>query len=204
MSKRRSHKERGRPSPFIDNRPTLSVVVPAYNEEGNILPLYEGLCAVLNGAAECWELLLVDDGSTDQTWKMICTIHARDRRLRGLRLSRNFGHQYALFAGMKHARGRAVVSMDADLQHPPETILELLERWRQGYRVVNTVRQDAETTSWPKRWSSRLYYAVFSYMSGVRLQNGMADFRLLDRCVVDELINPPYSPSDANSAPLSA
>ena len=97
-----------------------------------------------------WEIILVDDGSLDDTWGVIAMLHQQDDRVKGLRLSRNFGHQYALFAGLHYSRGDAVVTMDADLQHPPEVIPQLIAEWRNGYRIVNTVRRDSEDFSiWP-------------------------------------------------------
>jgi dolichol-phosphate mannosyltransferase len=169
--------------------PTVSVVIPAYCEEGNLWTLYQELVQVLASLALTWEIILVDDGSTDGTWNEIATLHQQDERVKGLRLSRNFGHQYALFAGLLHATGRAVITMDADLQHPPAAIPQLLAHWQEGSKVVHTVRIDHPSTLWGKRTSSRLFYKIFTMLSGVELSAGMADFRLMDRQVVDELIH---------------
>jgi glycosyltransferase involved in cell wall biosynthesis len=168
--------------------PVLSVVVPAYNEEGNVGPFHEALEEVLRELGLPWELLLVDDGSQDATWERVRALCERDARVRGTRLSRNFGHQYALLAGLARARGKAVVSMDADLQHPPGLIPRLVEEWRRGSRVVHTVRRDSGRESRFKRMTSRLFYRLFSFLSGTRLEPGMADFRLLDRKAVDALL----------------
>lgn len=168
--------------------PELSVVVPAYEEEANLRPLYRELCAQLEPLAISWELVIADDGSRDGTWKEIAALHAEDPRVHGIRLSRNFGHQYALFAAMVHARGQAVISLDADLQHPPAVIPRLLDEWRGGSMVVHTVRTDARDTPRLKRATSRLFYWLFGWLSGVPLEPGMADFRLLDRRVVDDLL----------------
>jgi dolichol-phosphate mannosyltransferase len=165
----------------------ISIVVPAYNEEGNLPTLYAQLAGVLHALNMAWEIVFVDDGSTDRTWDAIVALHERDRRAKGLRLSRNFGHQYALFAGLTHATGDVVVSMDADLQHPPNVIPELVDAWRKGSKIVHTVRLDPENTPWLKRVASKLFYKVYSFSSGVEMESGMADFRLLDRQVIANL-----------------
>ena len=169
-------------------RPFLSVVTPAFCEAGNLLVLYRELIAALSVEKITWELIIVDDGSTDDTWEEILALHQQDPRVRGLRLSRNFGHQFALFAGLANAMGHAVITMDADLQHPPAVIPQLLKHWRQGSKIVHTVRIDHEGIVWWKKMTSRLFYKTFSLLSGVELSAGMADFRLLDRQVVNELL----------------
>lgn len=169
-------------------QPTLSIVIPAYNEQGNLHALYAELARVLPTVGLKWEIVFVDDGSSDDTWGDIEGFHRDDPRVRGLRLSRNFGHQNALIAGLSHATGDAVISMDADLQHPPEVIPHLVDAWRQGAKIVKTVRHDPTSLSPLKRWTSALYYRLFSYLSGVEIQRGMADFRLLDRHVLDEIL----------------
>ena len=132
--------------------------------------------------------MIVDDGSTDATWKRIRELTEADARVRGVRLSRNFGHQNALLAGLAAARGEAIISMDADLQHPPEALPMLLQKWREGYQIVHAIRRDPRSIAWSKKLTSRLYYRVFSYLSGVRIEPGAADFRLLDRQVLDEIL----------------
>jgi polyisoprenyl-phosphate glycosyltransferase len=166
----------------------LSVVIPAYNEEGNVRPLYAELNRTLAPLVDSWELVFVDDGSTDRTWHEIKSLHDQDRRVWGIRLSRNFGHQDALIAGMAHARGDAVITMDADLQHPPRIIPLLIAEWRKGNKIVKTVRREASDLPAFKRLTSRLFYRLFSYLSGVNLQSGMADFRLLDREVLQQVL----------------
>jgi glycosyltransferase involved in cell wall biosynthesis len=168
--------------------PMVSVVIPAYCESGNLSRLYQELAAVLAIEELSWELIIVDDGSDDGTWNEIFALHQEDTRVKGLRLSRNFGHQYALFAGLSNAAGQVVITMDADLQHPPAIIPELLRSWRQGNKIVHTVRIDHDNTLWRKKFTSRLFYRIFSLLSGVELSAGMADFRLMDRQVVNELL----------------
>lgn len=171
----------------------ISIVVPAHNEERNLELLHARVSAqmqVLIGGPECadWEVVIVDDGSTDRTWERVMTLASEDGRVRGVRLSRNFGHQNALLAGLAAARGDAVISMDADLQHPPEVLPSLIQKWREGYQIVHAIRRDAGSLALSKTLTSRLYYRLFSYLSGVRIEPGAADFRLLDRQVLDEIL----------------
>ena len=168
--------------------PQLSIIIPACNEEGNLRKLYRELVQVLSSLAMSWEIIIIDDGSTDRTWEEIKSIRKQDDSVRGIRLSRNFGHQYALFAGLSYASGEAVVSMDADFQHPPEIIPKLIENWQNGSKIVHTVRTDPDDYTFFKKVSSRLYYKVFSFLTGVPVESGMADFRLLDRQVVDAVL----------------
>lgn len=172
-----------------DVLPIVSVVVPAFNESENIPLLYRRASEVLEKMVDQrWELILVDDGSRDATWSVISGLAASDPKVLGVRLSRNFGHQFALLAGLEIARGEAVITMDCDLQHPVEMLPVLVENWRAGFKVVKTLRQDVGEVGWFKGWTSRNYYRVFSYLSGVQLQPGMADFRLMDRQVLHELL----------------
>jgi polyisoprenyl-phosphate glycosyltransferase len=168
--------------------PTLSIVVPAHNEQGNLNRLHTELSAAVSPLVATWELILVDDGSTDSTWDEIAALHEQDSRVCGVRLSRNFGHQNALIAGMALARGDAVVTMDADLQHPPEVVPALIAEWRKGNKLVKTVRRDPPNLPMLKRLTSKLFYHLFSYLSGVEMQSGMADFRLLDRGVLQQIL----------------
>jgi len=167
-------------------QPTLSVVVPVYDEGGNIARLHAELVTTLRDLGMAWELIFVDDGSSDTTWSEIERLHETDPRVRGIRFSRNFGHQYALFAGLTNASGDAVVSMDGDLQHPPSLIPVLVDKWREGYEVVHTQRIDSGREPLFKRLATGLFYRVFAFLSGAELR-GMADFRLLDKKVVDKL-----------------
>ena len=171
------------------SEPELSVVVPAFNEEESLDALLAAIVGALDGAGTTFELVIVDDGSADGTWSRMSAAAQRDPRIVAVSLSRNFGHQSALLAGLSIARGRAVVSMDADLQHPPAVIPEMLAAWRAGAAVVRTVRRDAGRTSPFKRISSRNFYRLFSYLTGIPMSAGTSDFRLLDRRVLDELLH---------------
>ncbi len=166
----------------------LSVVVPVYNEAGNIEQLCSELIPVLERLNVEWEVIYCDDGSDDATWEIIEVLHKNDERIKGIRFSRNFGHQYALFAGMQHASGDAVITMDGDLQHPPDLVPKMVERWRNGDKIVHSVRIDKEGRGFLKRITSKLFYKVFNYLSGVKMESGMADFRLIDRRVLDEIL----------------
>jgi glycosyltransferase involved in cell wall biosynthesis len=166
---------------------TLSIVVPMYNEAANVNALVSAVEAALAPLRQTYEILLVSDGATDGTWPAIVAAHARDARVRGVALSRNFGHQHALLAGYHYAQGAAVISMDGDLQHPPAKLPELYEAWQQGFKVVSTRRVDNASASLFKRLTSRYFYWFFSRLSGVALAPGSSDFRLLDRTVLDEL-----------------
>ena len=168
--------------------PDLSIVVPAYYEEGNLEKLYSELSMVLLSLKLTWEIIFSDDGSRDKTWQTIEALHQKDSRVRGIRLSRNFGHQYALFAGLAQAKGKAVISMDADLQHPPEVIPQMVDEWKKGSLIVYTIRLDQKNISFFKKTTSRLFYRILSFLSGVNLQSGMADFRLMDRQVVNSIL----------------
>lgn len=171
-----------------NERPFLSIVVPAYNEEGNLKRLHEELVLVLEESKLVWELILVIDPSTDNTWDEVLQLNKKDKRVKGIKFSKNFGHQFALFAGFNFALGKAIVTMDADLQHPPQIIPKLLEEWKKGYKIVNTLRIDHKETKFIKRFTSNWFYKIFSFLSGVNLKAGMADFRLLDEKVIRELL----------------
>ena len=169
----------------------LSVVVPVKDEEAAITAFLARVTPILDrlllsvDSAPAWEILFVDDGSTDATLACIAAAHARDRRVRAVSLSRNFGKEAALSAGLDHALGRAVVPIDVDLQDPPEVIGGMLAKWREGYEVVYGVRRDRRTDSFPKRLTADLYYRAHNYLSDDKIPEHAGDFRLLDRKVVD-------------------
>jgi len=143
---------------------------------------------VLDAIKEPYEIILIDDGSQDATWKVIKTLSDSIPHLKALGLSRNFGHQHALLAGLNYARGQAVISMDGDLQHPPELIPELFDAWKKGYKVVVTNRKGQEVLSPFKRLTSNYFYKIFSFMSEVPLSEGSSDFRLIDRHALEALL----------------
>ena len=163
-------------------------MVPIYNEAANIPELLARLFSVLDGLGRSFEVVIVDDGSRDNSWQVLTSASADAPWLVGLRLSRNFGHQNALLAGLTIARGAAVISMDGDLQHPPEVLPDLVARWDAGDKVVYTRRVNEERLSWFKRLTSRLYYVLFSWLSGVQIDSRSSDFRLLARQPLDQLL----------------
>ena len=167
----------------------LSIVVPMHNEEENIRHFVKRLMKVIDPLALSYEVLLVDDGSRDGTWAEIQIAEQVFNVIRGIRLARNFGHQAALLAGLRQAKGLATVSMDGDMQHPPELIPELLRAWENGAKVVTTIRTYSNTTSFFKKITSSLYYRVFSFLSEVPMKSGQSDFRLLDRSALDQLLS---------------
>lgn len=162
-------------------RALLSVVIPAYNEAENIAPLLRRLTPVLDSLNSPWEIIFVDDGSSDATAAATAAAAAGNERIRPLRLARNFGHQVALYAGIEHARGAAVISLDADLQHPPELIPEMVRLWRDGADVVQCVRRRTAGAGAFKSLTSRAFYRILSALATVQVSPGAADFRLLSR-----------------------
>jgi len=163
--------------------PFLSIVVPALNEEENIQPLIERLHAVLGRLTESYEIILVSDGSDDRTCELAELHHTLDERVKLLHLSRSFGHQNAILAGLDHARGRTVVTMDADLQHPPEAIVDLLAAWEQGADVVHAVRRTTHCNFLLRQCKS-ISYALLGRLCEVDIVPQSADFRLYDRRAV--------------------
>ena len=167
----------------------LSIIVPVKNEEEAVPLCIERVRAVVEAladpAAGSWEMLFIDDGSTDGTLAALTAAHAVDPRIRALSLSRNFGKEAALSAGLDHAQGRAVVPMDVDLQDPPEVLGAMLAKWREGFEIVYGVRNNRESDSLPKRLTADLYYRAHNWLSADKIPEHAGDFRLLDRKVVD-------------------
>ena len=167
--------------------PLLSVVVPVKNEEQGITAFVERVAPILERVAEGggWEILFVDDGSSDSTLAAIVAANQRDPRVRALSLSRNFGKEAALSAGLDHARGAAVIPMDVDMQDPPEVLPEMVAKWREGHEMVFGVRRCRDSDSWAKRLTAGLYYRAHNAVSADKIPANAGDFRLLDRKVVE-------------------
>lgn len=167
--------------------PELSVIVPVLNESANICPLLKRLVPVLSSCAASFEILFIDDGSTDDTLAVVRAMHASDSRIRALALSRNFGKEVAIAAGLDHAQGAAVVIIDADLQHPPEVIETFVARWREGYKSVYGTRAYPAGDQPVRRILTRQFYRLFAAVGDTDLHEGAGDFRLLDSKAVAAL-----------------
>ena len=166
------------------NKPIFSIIAPIYNEIGNIPELVLRVREAMDQTGRPWELILVDDGSTDGSTDAIRQLAREDKRVRPVIFARNFGHQIAVTAGLDYSRGDAVVIIDADLQDPPEVILNLIEKWREGYEVVYAVREEREGESWFKTATASLFYRLISRITDVNIPLDTGDFRLMDRKVV--------------------
>lgn len=179
--------------PHADSRlPLISVVVPCYNEEESIAETHRRLGSLAaDRPGERFEFVFVNDGSRDQTLKLLRGIAASDDRVRVVSFARNFGHQLAVTAGVDHARGDAVVLIDADLQDPPEVIEDMIDRWKEGYEVVYGVRTDRPGESRFKRVTAHVFYRLLNWLSDTPIPLDTGDFRLMDRAVADVLRNMP-------------
>lgn len=164
-----------------------SVIAPIYNEVENIPELSRRVRAVMEQTGEVWELLLVDDGSTDGSTEQIQQLAEEDPRVVPVIFARNFGHQIAVTAGLDYSRGEAVIIIDADLQDPPEVMLDLIVKWREGYQVVYAVRSKREGESWFKLFTAAVFYRLIQRITDVNIPMDAGDFRLMDRSVVNVL-----------------
>ncbi len=172
-------------------KPKYTVIAPIYNEIENIPHLYARVCEVMDQTGEAWELVLVDDGSKDGSTEALRELGKKDDRVRPVIFARNFGHQIAVSAGMDYARGDAIAIIDADLQDPPEVILELIEKWKEGYDVVYAVRSEREGESWFKLTTAALFYKFIQKITDVDIPLNTGDFRLLDRKVLNVMNSMP-------------
>jgi len=170
----------------METSPEISIIIPVFNEEKNLPLLYQKLTEVLK-VVPSYEIIMVDDGSSDGSAEVIAQLHQKDPRVKMISFSRNFGHMAALSAGLDYALGQAVITMDADLQHPPELIPDLLAKWKAGAEVVNTLRKQTKNAGIFKNLSSLIFYWVINKMTKIQLPANAADFRLLDRKVVQAL-----------------
>jgi dolichol-phosphate mannosyltransferase len=178
---------------MADRRTLLSIVSPAFNEQEVLLPFHAELTKVLDTLQDEFdiEVIYVDDGSKDNTPAIISSLSLRDPRVRYVLLSRNFGHQAALTAGLEFSRGDVIISMDSDLQHPPQLILELIAQWRKGFEIVLTIREDDKSIGLFKKLTSQFFYVLMRKMSGMDIRAAAADFRLMTRKPLNALLAMP-------------
>jgi dolichol-phosphate mannosyltransferase len=169
-------------------KPTYSVVAPVYNEAQGLPEFYDRICKVMDQLGT-WELVLVNDGSRDGSLEVMRQLSERDPRVRVVDFARNFGHQIAVTAGMDYVSGDAVIIIDSDLQDPPETIIELDKKWREGYEVVYAVRRTRPGETWFKLATAKAFYRIIYRITDVSIPLDTGDFRLMDRRVVDAVIN---------------
>jgi glycosyltransferase involved in cell wall biosynthesis len=167
--------------------PQFSVIAPVFNEHECLPEFYKHIKTVMDSTKSSWELLLVDDGSTDGSTQIILDLANKDKNVIPLIFARNFGHQIAVTAGMDHARGEAVIVIDADLQDPPEVILDLIAKWQEGFQVAYAVRRKREGESWFKLTTASFFYRIIYRITDVKIPLDTGDFRLLDRQVVDAM-----------------
>ena len=172
----------------MEDKIEFSIITPIYNEIGNIPELYRRVKETMEKAAEPWELLMVDDGSTDGSTDEIRKIAALDEHVKPVIFARNFGHQIAVTAGLDYSRGQAVVVIDSDLQDPPEVILDMIAKWKEGYEVVFAQRTEREGETWFKLFTASLFYRLIYRITDVDIPMDTGDFRLLDRKVVDVMV----------------
>lgn len=169
------------------SEPTFSIITPIYNELQSLPELYRRVNEVMDTTGDTWELVIVDDGSTDGSTRFIKELAERDKRVRPVIFARNFGHQIAVTAGLDYSRGQAVVIIDADLQDPPEVMLDMIAKWREGYEIVFAVRSEREGEGWFKLFTASLFYRLIYRITDVDIPMDTGDFRLLDRKVVNVL-----------------
>ena len=169
----------------MDKKIVYTVIAPIFNEVGNIPELYRRVKETMEKSGEKWELLMVDDGSTDGSTEEIHKLATQDEHIKPVIFARNFGHQIAVTAGLDYAQGQAVVIIDADLQDPPELILDLISKWKEGYEVVYAQRSERSGESWFKLFTASLFYRLIYRITDVNIPMDTGDYRLLDRKVVD-------------------
>lgn len=164
-----------------------SFVVPAYNEEANIPALYERIKQLMSSHTGLWELIFVNDGSVDKTLDILRNLTSGDKKVKYIDLSRNFGHQAALSAGLKHTNGDAVISMDCDLQDPPEVIEKMITEWKNGYQIVYARRKNYRKDNFLKKLGSKIYYRLMGKFTRIDIPRNVGDFRLVDKKVLAEI-----------------
>lgn len=173
-----------------ENGRLLTVVIPAFNEEQTVSRTVEVISGLLEGSSIPYELILIDDGSTDSTWEKVCEAGAANPKVRGISLSRNFGKESAIFAGLTESSGACTAVIDCDLQHPPEKLIDMYRLWEQGYEIVEGVKNDRGKESGSRRLGARIFYSIISSATQTDMSHA-SDYKLLDRKAVNALINIP-------------
>ena len=168
--------------------PEICVIIPAYNEGDGMERALTTIAQMLQTVTEDWEIIVIDDGSQDDTYARVCHYAQHEARVKGLSFSRNFGKEAALLAGLKHSLARAAITIDADLQHPPELIPAMLAKWRDGAKIVHAVKRSRKTDSFGKRVAALTANRIISRLGGINIHNS-SDFKLLDREIIDILIH---------------
>ena len=175
---------------MVQSNPVLSIIAPAYNEEKTVAEFYRRTSEVLNATGLTYEFVFTNDGSTDGTLDVLLDMQAKDQRVVVVDLSRNFGKEIALTAGLDFAQGSAAIPMDVDLQDPPEVIPELIQKWQEGFPVVNARRRSRDTDTWLKRFTASLFYKLMKRLDPrVTIPENVGDFRLIDRKVIEAVIS---------------
>lgn len=169
----------------MTSKPTYTIIAPIYNEIDNIQTLYQRVSRVMDSTGEPWEFVMVDDGSSDGSTEAILDLGKKDNKILPVIFARNFGHQIAVTAGLDYSQGEAVTIIDADLQDPPEVILSLIDKWKEGYEVVYATRSKREGETWFKLFTASAFYRLIQRITDINLPMDTGDFRLLDRKVVD-------------------
>ena len=173
--------------PLLTNNPRYSIIAPVYNEDGNLHELYKQMCATMDSTGEAWELVLINDGSRDRSIEIMNELHQSDSRVKIIDFAKNFGHQLAVTAGLDYAQGDAVIIIDADLQDPPSVILQMIEKWKEGFEVVYAVRSERKGETWFKEFTAKLFYRIIYRITDIDIPLDTGDFRLIDRHAVDTL-----------------
>jgi dolichol-phosphate mannosyltransferase len=171
----------------VTSHPEFSIIIPVYNEKDCLQEMYRRVSEVMSSTGKTWEMVIIDDGSRDGSTEQIRDLGKLDKRVKPVIFARNFGHQIAVTAGLDYSQGNAVVIIDADLQDPPEVILDLIARWREGYEVVYAIRAEREGESWFKTFTASFFYRLIQKITDVNIPLDTGDFRLMDRKVVNVL-----------------
>jgi len=171
--------------------PLLSIVIPFFNEDEVLTECHQRVVAVLDSLHEVCEIIYIDDGSNDESWSQVISFTADNHIVRCIKLSRNFGKEAAMTAGLTNSTGKAVIILDADLQDPPELIPQMITEWKNGFDVVNMQRKERHGENWLKRTTAHLFYNVINRLADIEMPRNVGDFRLLDRKVVDVINNLP-------------